>query len=67
MLHPGLALLGGENTLVRSDLAALLKTGQVAIVTGGAGHEPAHATSPPRASGQRSTSSVLSSGSGGGA
>lgn len=44
MLHPGLALLGNENTLVRSDLDAFLRTGKVAIVTGGgAGHEPAHA------------------------
>ena len=44
MLHPGLALLGSENTLVRSDLAEFLESGKVAIVTGGgAGHEPAHA------------------------
>ncbi|WP_055046409.1 dihydroxyacetone kinase family protein [Devosia sp. A16] len=44
MLHPGLALLGDENILVRSDLEAFRKSGKVAIVTGGgAGHEPAHA------------------------
>lgn len=44
MLHPGLALLGGENTIVRADLEAFRLSGKVAIVTGGgAGHEPAHA------------------------
>jgi dihydroxyacetone kinase len=44
MLHPGLALLGSENTLVRSDLEVFRQTGKVAIITGGgAGHEPAHA------------------------
>jgi len=44
MLHPGLALLGTENTLVRADLDGFLGSGKVAIVTGGgAGHEPAHA------------------------
>lgn len=44
MLHPGLALLGDENTLVRSDLDSFRTSGKVAIVTGGgAGHEPAHA------------------------
>jgi dihydroxyacetone kinase len=43
-LYPGLALLGGENTLVRADLASFVASGKVAIVTGGgAGHEPAHA------------------------
>lgn len=43
-LHPGLALLGSENTLVRADLAAFVRSGKVAVVTGGgAGHEPAHA------------------------
>lgn len=44
MLHPGLALLGDQNILVRSDLAEFRQSGKVAIVTGGgAGHEPAHA------------------------
>jgi len=44
VLHPGLALLGNENTLVRADLASFVASGKVAIVTGGgAGHEPAHA------------------------
>lgn len=43
-LHPGLALLGNENTLVRADLETFVQSGKVAIVTGGgAGHEPAHA------------------------
>jgi dihydroxyacetone kinase len=44
MLHPGLALLGDQNILVRSDLAEFRQSGKVAIITGGgAGHEPAHA------------------------
>lgn len=43
-LNPQLALLEGENTVVRADLEAFRQTGKVAIVTGGgAGHEPAHA------------------------
>lgn len=43
-LNPQLALLEGENTVVRADLEAFRATGKVAIVTGGgAGHEPAHA------------------------
>ncbi len=43
-LHPHLALLDGEDTVVRADLAAFRQSGRVAIVTGGgAGHEPAHA------------------------
>ena len=43
-LHPQLALLEGENTVLRADIAAFRASGKVAIVTGGgAGHEPAHA------------------------
>jgi len=43
-LHPQLALLAGETTVVRADIAAFRESGKVAIVTGGgAGHEPAHA------------------------
>jgi dihydroxyacetone kinase len=40
-LHPGLALLDGENVVVRADPNA---GAQVALIAGGgAGHEPAHA------------------------
>lgn len=43
-LHPQLALLDGETTVVRADIEAFRQSGKVAIVTGGgAGHEPAHA------------------------
>ncbi|MCX5517864.1 dihydroxyacetone kinase subunit DhaL [Kaistia defluvii] len=43
-LHPQLALLEGETTVVRADIEAFRQSGKVAIVTGGgAGHEPAHA------------------------
>jgi dihydroxyacetone kinase len=43
-LHPQLALLEGETTVVRSDLDAFRRSGKVAVLTGGgAGHEPAHA------------------------
>jgi dihydroxyacetone kinase len=43
-LNPQLALLEGENTVVRADLEAFRGSGKVAVVTGGgAGHEPAHA------------------------
>lgn len=43
-LNPSLALLEGENTVVRVDIEAFRKSGKVAILTGGgAGHEPAHA------------------------
>ncbi len=43
-LHPQLALLAGETTVLRADIAAFRESGKVAIVTGGgAGHEPAHA------------------------
>ena len=43
-LHPQLALLDGELTVVRADLEAFRASGRVAILTGGgAGHEPAHA------------------------
>lgn len=43
-LNPQLALLEGENTVLRADLEAFRASGKVAILTGGgAGHEPAHA------------------------
>ena len=43
-IHPNLALLADEDTVVRADIAAFRASGKVAIVTGGgAGHEPAHA------------------------
>ena len=43
-LHPQLALLDGETTVLRADIAAFRQSGKVALVTGGgAGHEPAHA------------------------
>lgn len=43
-LNPHLALLEGENTVLRADIASFRKSGKVAILTGGgAGHEPAHA------------------------
>jgi len=43
-LNPNLALLEGENTVLRADIAAFRSSGKVAILTGGgAGHEPAHA------------------------
>ena len=43
-LNPQLAMLAGETTVVRADVATLRASGKVAIVTGGgAGHEPAHA------------------------
>lgn len=43
-LNSQLALLEGENTVVRSDIEAFQKSGKVAVLTGGgAGHEPAHA------------------------
>lgn len=39
-----LALLEGENTVVRRDFRALAASGKVSIISGGgAGHEPAHA------------------------
>jgi ATP-dependent dihydroxyacetone kinase len=42
-LYPGLALVGDENVLVRSDLPAA-PSRQVAVLSGGgSGHEPAHA------------------------
>ena len=43
-LHPRLALLEGENTVLRADIDDFRASGKVALVTGGgAGHEPAHA------------------------
>ncbi|MDI6028063.1 dihydroxyacetone kinase subunit DhaL [Corticibacterium sp. UT-5YL-CI-8] len=42
--NPTLALLDGENVVLRSDAAALRERNEVALVSGGgAGHEPAHA------------------------
>jgi dihydroxyacetone kinase len=43
-LHPGIALVDGEQIAVRADVEALTARGEVALVSGGgAGHEPAHA------------------------
>ena len=43
-LHPGHALLEGENVVLRSDLPPLPERRGVALISGGgAGHEPAHA------------------------
>jgi len=43
-LHPGQALLEGENVILRSDIPGEPAQRQVAIISGGgSGHEPAHA------------------------
>ncbi len=42
-LQPGLALLGGENVVIRSDLPAPAARPVAVISGGGSGHEPAHA------------------------
>ena len=42
-LHPGLALLAGENVVVRSDLPEPPRRPVAVLSGGGAGHEPAHA------------------------
>lgn len=43
-LHPGQALLEGENVILRADLPGFLQRHEVAVISGGgSGHEPAHA------------------------
>ncbi len=42
-LHPGLALVGDENVLVRSDLPPAPARPVAVLSGGGSGHEPAHA------------------------
>src|SRR6218665_724770 len=43
-LNPAIALTGNDHIAVRSDVAAMLARGEVALLSGGgAGHEPAHA------------------------
>lgn len=42
--NPGITTITGSNTVIRADIARVIESGQVVVITGGgAGHEPAHA------------------------